>query len=51
MSKTLCEWKRKEIEQKTEKLAQIICPSNYVCKKCARSASSKKYLCKPTNLS
>lgn len=50
MSKTLCEWKRKEIEDKLIKLTDIVSPSHFICKKCARSASDKKYLCKGTKL-
>jgi hypothetical protein len=50
MSKTLCEWKRKDIESKLSQLAEIVSPSHFICKKCARSANDKKYLCKGTKL-
>ncbi|ATD00867.1 hypothetical protein PSPO_b0923 [Pseudoalteromonas spongiae UST010723-006] len=50
MSKTLCEWKRKEIEQKLEKLAALVNTPRFVCKKCARCANDKKSLCKPMPL-
>ena len=50
MSKTLCEWKRKDIESKLSQLSEIVSPSHFICKKCARSASDKKYLCKGTKL-
>jgi hypothetical protein len=50
MSKTLCEYSAKQIQDKLEKLSEIVAVSNYICKKCARSASEKKYLCKGIQL-
>ncbi|MBE0367536.1 hypothetical protein PAUR_a0908 [Pseudoalteromonas aurantia 208] len=50
MSKTLCEWKKKEIESKLTQLTDIVSPSHYLCKKCARTANDKKYLCKGIKL-
>ena len=50
MSKTLCKWGRKAIEDNFEKMTKIVSNSTYICKKCGRTASGKKYLCKETSL-
>jgi hypothetical protein len=47
MGKTLCEWKKGEILEEVEKLAEIVRDSRFVCRKCARSAHEDKHLCKP----
>jgi len=48
--KTLCKFKRHEIEEHFKDLAKHTRSSNFLCKKCARSANSKKWLCKPESI-
>ncbi|MDD1783531.1 hypothetical protein LRP49_20360 [Enterovibrio sp. ZSDZ35] len=50
MAKTLCEWKTKEIENGLDDLLKLVKKSEYVCRKCARVANTKKVLCKPIPL-
>ncbi|WP_371379004.1 hypothetical protein [Thalassotalea aquiviva] len=50
MAKSLCKWKKKDIEKKLEQLAQIIESPQYICADCARSAHSKGYLCKAVKM-
>ena len=48
--KTMCEWKRKDIEENLAELIKIVRKPGFVCEKCARVASSKKQLCKPRKI-
>lgn len=50
MARTLCEWKKSEIVDDLEELAEIVRDPRYVCRKCARSAHKDKHLCKPMPL-
>ncbi|MCM8541734.1 MAG: hypothetical protein NE328_15805 [Lentisphaeraceae bacterium] len=50
MSKTLCKWGRKAIEDNFKEVTKIVANPRYLCKKCGRSAGSKKYLCKSTTI-
>ena len=50
MAKSLCKWKKKEIEKDFHELARIIDKPRFVCKDCARSAHDKRFLCKPIAL-
>ena len=50
MAKTLCEWSKKDIEKKWEKLAELVRAPKFACTKCARSANTGKVLCKPKRL-
>ena len=50
MGKTLCKWKKKEIEKNVHELAQIVDKPRFICKDCARCAHNKNFLCKPTKL-
>lgn len=50
MARTLCEWKKCEIVDDLEELAEIVRDPRYVCRKCARSAHKDKHLCKPMDL-
>lgn len=45
--KTLCKFKKSEIENHFKEIAKITRSSRYLCKKCARSADAKSWLCKP----
>lgn len=50
MSKTLCDWSKKEIERHAGELLSIVTPQNYMCFKCARTACAKHYLCRPESI-
>jgi len=46
MAKTLCDWSKRDIEANSGKLQQIVQDPQYFCRKCARVACQKRYLCK-----
>lgn len=46
MAKTLCDWSKKDIRNKPEKLARILIDPRFYCAKCARAANDPKRLCK-----
>jgi hypothetical protein len=50
MAKTLCDWSRKDIAKKPEKLARLIDHPRFYCAKCARAANDAKSLCKARKL-
>lgn len=50
MAKTLCDWKKKDIEKHFDELCEILSQPRYVCRKCARCAHSSRYLCKPRKM-
>ncbi|KLV06070.1 MULTISPECIES: hypothetical protein [Photobacterium] len=50
MARTLCKYRRAEIADKFTTISQIVSLPKYVCRSCARSASEKSYLCKPSTL-
>ena len=47
MSKTICDWSKKEIEKKASLLYEITRYAHLYCRKCGRVANKKKVLCKP----
>ncbi|MDH4943891.1 hypothetical protein [Sulfurimonas sp. C5] len=44
--KTLCDFKRSDIESQIDHIIKIVSKPKFICKKCARVAKDKKYLCK-----
>jgi hypothetical protein len=48
--KTLCAWKREEIQESLEELRKIVCDPRFVCKRCGRAVSKRKWVCKPESL-
>jgi len=50
VAKTLCDWKKKDIEKNRELLAELLRSPRYYCRKCARGAAISKVLCKPARL-
>jgi hypothetical protein len=50
MAKSLCKYRRVEIADQFANISKIVRTPNFVCSSCARSASSKDYLCKPSAL-
>ena len=50
MARTLCDWSRKDLEKNSEKLSYLVADAQFFCRNCARSANTKKVLCKPAAL-
>ena len=50
IKKTLCDLDKNEIEEHIEEIASIVSEPQYLCRKCARVAINKKYLCKPIKI-
>lgn len=46
MAKTICDWSKKDLEKKQEKLARITRNACFFCGKCGRVANTSKVLCK-----
>jgi len=49
-AKSLCKFSKDDIEKHFDKLAEVTYKSSFLCTKCARSANSKKWLCKPKEI-
>ncbi len=47
LKKNLCKWKKKDFTDNFDDLKKIVQNPNYICSKCGRAASAKKYLCDP----
>ena len=47
MAKKLCAWKKDDIEGKKKKLVKMVREPRFLCRKCARAAADKSFLCKP----
>jgi transcription initiation factor TFIIIB Brf1 subunit/transcription initiation factor TFIIB len=45
--KKMCKWKKDDIEKDFKEYCKLIRKPEYVCMKCGRVASDKKFLCKP----
>lgn len=50
MAKSLCKYRRVEIADKFAVISKIVSEPQFVCSSCARVASDKAYLCKPSAL-
>lgn len=50
MAKSLCKWKKKDIEKSVDQLAVMVNKPRFVCKDCARAANDKAHLCKAVKL-
>ena len=48
--KTLCEISEKAFKKNPEKIKALVREADFICKRCFRSARSKKNLCKPESL-
>jgi hypothetical protein len=48
--KTLCELDKKDIEKRIDEISKIIKNPNFICRKCARAANEKEFLCKPQKI-
>lgn len=49
-SKELCDWSKDDFARHFDKLQEIVAEPQYVCTKCGRAASKKKWLCKAKKL-
>ena len=50
MAKTLCDWSKKDILAKPDRLAEMVSEPRYFCSKCARVANNPRRLCKARKL-
>ena len=50
MSKTLCDWSKRDLQEHPDRLARIVKDPRFYCRRCARVAHSPKVLCKPREL-
>lgn len=50
MAKSLCKWKKKDIEKHFDELIPLVFPPSYICKECARCGHNKNILCKAAKL-
>jgi hypothetical protein len=48
--KSLCSWNKKRIVKDMDELIALVSNPTYVCCGCARVASDKKHLCKPSEI-
>jgi hypothetical protein len=47
---TLCSLDKDDIKANIGDISGIVSGAKYICRRCARGASKKKYLCKPAKL-
>jgi len=50
MPKSLCKWKKKDIDRNFNELKHIVDKPRYACRDCARAAHDKGFLCEPKKL-
>ena len=48
--KTICKWKKNEIEENLPELVKMVGNPKFICGNCGRAAAKKKWLCKPVPL-
>lgn len=46
MAKTICDWSKKDLEERPDLLRSITQSPTHYCRKCGRVANTKKVLCK-----
>lgn len=46
MAKTICDWKKSDLERHRDKLEALIRNPQFLCMKCGRAANTKKVLCR-----
>ena len=49
-SKSLCKWKREEVNKNSAELVAFLSHSKYFCERCLRSSRLRGTLCKPEKL-
>lgn len=50
MARSLCKYRRVEIADQFAMISKLVSEPKFICSSCARSASDKAYLCKPSAL-
>jgi len=50
MAKSLCKWKKKDIEKNIHELIHLVEKPRFICKDCARCAHDKGFVCKPIKM-
>ncbi len=48
--KCLCSMKKEDIEKRINEIMKMVNTPKYVCKKCARAANEKEFICKPVEI-
>ena len=46
MSKTICDWSKKDLEKKAKKLHALTKDACFYCRRCGRVANTRKVLCR-----
>lgn len=46
----LCDLSKKDIKENIDNIIKIISKPKYICEKCVRVSSEKKYLCSPVKI-
>jgi hypothetical protein len=47
---TLCKLDKHDIEEHKQDIVSLVSEPKFMCRKCARVASNKKYLCQPIKI-
>ncbi len=50
IKKTLCKLDKHDIEENIDNIVLLVSEPKYLCLKCARVATKKKYLCSPIKI-
>lgn len=50
IKKTLCKLDKHDMEENMDTVMKLVAKPHYLCGKCARVATKKKYLCKPVKI-
>lgn len=50
LNKSFCKLDKKDIKEHLEEIMPLVAQPQFICKKCARAAASRKNLCKPEAL-
>ena len=47
---TLCKLDKHDIEENMQDIVSVVSEPKFICRKCARVATNKKYLCQPVKI-
>jgi hypothetical protein len=50
IKKTLCKLDKHDIEESMPDIVSLVSEPKFICRKCARVAKNKKYLCQPVKI-
>ncbi|NTW89098.1 MAG: hypothetical protein HGB26_08320 [Desulfobulbaceae bacterium] len=50
IKKTLCKLDKHDMEERMGDIVSLVSDPKFICRKCARVATNKKYLCKPLTI-